>query len=225
VITVEHDADGTAQALARVTVGVRTEVVRVPLGAWHGDVDPGGLRQTPVVVLTRPQLEPLVRTGAERAGRAGVATIGASEEPLGARLLREAGTAEVLVLVTDDASSGEALVVARALEGRPLPVVPFDNPAAGRAMLRDCWVDLDVAIPSVDGAVRDRVRDAADDLGLFVDHHVVEVDPRPALGDSDRPDAVDPTLRELSAAATGVLAGRLAVRNRSWRGDTGPSAP
>ena len=28
-----------------------------------------------------------------------------------------------------------------------------------------------------------------------------------------------------SAAATGVLAGRLAARNRTWRGDTGPSAP
>ena len=224
MITVEHDADGTAQAVARVTVGVRTEAVRVPLGRWRGDVDLGGLRQIPVVVLTRPQLEPLVRTGAERAGRAHVVTIGASDAPLGARLLREA-IAEVLVLVTEGASAGEALVLARALEGRPLPVVPFDDPAAGRAMLRDCWVDLDIAIPSVDGALRDRARDAADDLGLFADHHVVEVDPRPALGDSERPDATGPTLQELSAAATGVLAGRLAARNRSWRGDAGPSGP
>ena len=124
------------------------------------------------------------------------------------------------MLVIDDASAGAALVVARALEGRPLPVVPFgDAGAAPRDAPRAAGCDLDVAIPSVDGALRDRIRDAAEHLGLFADHHVVEVDPRPALGDGDRPDAADPTPWELSAAATGVLAGRLAARNRSWRGD------
>lgn len=225
MITVEHDADGMFQAVARVTVGVRSEIVRVPLGRSHGDGGPGGLRSTPVVVLTQPHLEPLVRTGAERAGRADVATLGASDEPLGGRLLLAASTAEVVVLVTDDASAGAALVVARALEGRPLPVVPFGDDTAARAMLRDCWVDLDIAIPSVDGALRDRIRDAAEHLGLFAGHHVVEVDPRPALRDGERPDVADPTPWELSAAATGVLAGRLAARNRSWRGESGPSVP
>ncbi len=223
MITVEHDAAGVPHAVGRVTVGVRTEIVRVPLGKAQPDVDPGGLRGTPVVVLTRADLEPLVRTGAERAGRAVVTTIGASDEPLGWPLLHAAAAAEVVVLVRDLESSGEALVVARALEGRPLPVVPLDDVEACRALLRGCWVDLDVAIPSVDGALRDRLREAADGLGLFVDHHVVEVDPRPAL--AGRRGAADPTPSELSAAATGVLAGRLAARNRTWRGDTGPSAP
>jgi hypothetical protein len=223
VITVEHDADGMPQAVARITVGVRTETVRVPLGRWHGELHPGGLRQIPVVVLTSAELEPLVRRGAERAGRATVTTIAASDAPLGGRLLRAAPTAEVLVFVTDDVSAAASLVVARALEGRPLPVVPLSDDDAARSMLRDCWVDLDVAIPSVDGILRDRVRVAAEHLGLFADHHVVEVDPRPALGDHRDPDALDPTLRELSAAATGVLAGRLAARNRSWRADAGPS--
>jgi hypothetical protein len=176
-------------------------------------------------VLTRPHLEPLVRTGAERAGRAVVATVGASDEPLGGRLLLTASAAEVLVLVTDDASAGAALVVARALEGRPLPVVPLGDDAAARAMFRDCWVDLDVAIPSVDGVLRGRIRDAAEHLGLFADHHVVEVDPRPAFSDGISPGVDDPTPWELAAAATGVLAGRLAARNRSWRGETGPSVP
>lgn len=225
MITVEHDPDGMAHVVARVTVGVRTEIVRVPLGHSHGEVDPGGLRSTPVVVLTRPHLEPIVRTGAERAGRAAVATIGASDEPLGGRLLHAASTAEVVVVVADDASAGAALVVARALEGRPLPVVPLDDEDAARAMLRGCWVDLDVAIPSVHGSLRGRIRDATEHLGLFSDHHAVEVDPRPGFGDAGRPGATDPTLWDLSAAATGVLAGRLAVRNRSWRGETGPSMP
>jgi hypothetical protein len=223
VITVEFDADGVPHVVARVTVGVRTEIVRVPLARSHGEVDLGGMRSAPVVVLTDPDLQRLVREGAERAGRAVVATIVDSDEPLGEALLRAAGAAEVVLLVTELESSGEALVVARALEGRPLPVVPYDDVEAGRAMLRDCWVDLDVAIPSVDGALRDRLRDAAEGLGLFADHHVVEVDPRPAL--AERAGAAEPRLSELSAAATGVLAGRLAARNRSWRGDTGPSAP
>ena len=223
MITVEPDADGVPHVVARITVGVRTEIVRVPLARSHGEVDPGGMRSAPVVVLTDPELQPLVRAGAERAGRAVVATIGDSDDPVGETLLRAAGAAEVVVLVTELRSAGAALVVARALEGRPLPVVPYDDVEGARAMLRDCWVDLDVAIPSVDGALRDRLRDAAGSLGLFADHHVVEVDPRPALG--GRRGAAEPTPSELSAAATGVLAGRLAARNRSWRGDTGPSAP
>ncbi|HET9417628.1 MAG TPA: hypothetical protein VFP30_08840, partial [Candidatus Limnocylindria bacterium] len=153
--------------------------------------------------------------------RAVVAAIGTSDEPLGETLLRAAGVAEVMVLTTAIEWSGEAMVVARALEGRPLPVVPLDDVEAGRAMLRNCWVDLDVAVPSVDGALRARLREGAERLGLFSDHHVVEVDPRPAL----RGHTAEPSPTELSAAATGVLAGRLAARNRSWRGDTGPSAP
>lgn len=223
MITVEPGADGVPHVVAHVTVGVRTEIVRVPLARSHGDVDPAGMRNAPVVVLTDLHLEPLVREGAERAGRALVTTIRAADEPLGGPLLDAAAAAEVVVLVSDPESSGEALVVARALEGRPLPVVPLDDVEAGRAMLRGCWVDLDVAIPSVGGALRDRLREAVEGLGLLADHHVVEVDPRPAL--AGRRDTGDPTLSELSAAATGVLAGRLAARNRSWRGDTGPSAP
>jgi hypothetical protein len=222
VITVEPDADGVPHVVARVTGGVRTEIVRVPLARAHGDVDPGGLRSAPIVVLTDARLEPLVRGGAERAGHAVVATITASEEPLGSALLHAGRAAEVVVLATGLESSGEALVVARALEGRPLPVVPFDDVEAGRAMLRGCWVDLDVAIPSVDGVLRDRLRGAAESLGLFAGHHVVEVDARPALGGRR---GADPTPTELSAAASGVLAGRLAARNRSWRGETGPPAP
>ena len=223
MITVESDGDGVPHAVARVTVGVRAEIVRVPLARSHGDVDPGGMRNAPVVLLTDPDHEPLVRAGAERAGRALVTTIGASDEPLGSSLLHAAAAGEVVVLVTEPPSAGAALVVARALEGRPLPVMPFDDEVAARTMLDGCWVDLDVAIPSIDGALRDRLRGAVERLGMFADHHVVEVDPRPAL--AGRRDGADPTPSELSAAAAGVLAGRLAARNRSWRGDAGPSAP
>jgi hypothetical protein len=215
MISVERGADGMAEAVARVAVGVRSEVVRVPLGRRSGQVDPGGLRGAPVVVLTAGGLEPLAREGAVRAGRATVAAVDPAGEPLGAALLDAASTAEVLTLVVEDvAAAGEALVVARALGGRPLPALPLDDPAAARAMLRACWVDLDVALPSIEGDLRRQARSIAEDLGVFAAHHVVEVDPRPGLLGFA---VADRSLSELSVAATGVLAGRVAAAARSWR--------
>lgn len=207
--------DGTVEVTAEVTVGVETRSVAVPLGPFGGDVDPAGLRNTPVVVLTADVLEPLVRAGAERAGaaRVGLVEIGAGGR-LGARLLEAAGSAEVLTLVRPVDAAADALVVARALRGRPLPVVPFDDRAAAVCMFEGCWVDLDVAIPSIDGPRRDEARSVGIEAGLFASHHVVEVDPRAGL---DERDPAGATLHALAAAATGVLAGRIASGNRHWR--------
>lgn len=218
MIRTERLPDGTLDVVAEVTVGIGSRMVRVPLGSSAGEVDPGGLRNTPVVVLTEEGLQPVVRTGAQRAGQASVTSVRAgSDSTLGAALLDAARAAEVLVIVTTVDVAGDALVVARALGGRPFPVIPLDDPAAGRAMLRGCWVDLDVAIPSVDGGLRDRVRRVAEDLGLFTAHHVVEVDPRPSLAGAASRDVTGSTLHELVAGATGVLAGRVAAGNRAWR--------
>jgi hypothetical protein len=189
--------------------------VRVPLGPYRGDVDLAGLRDTPVVVLTSGALEPTVRAGAGRAGPAAVrlVTIGAGDW-LGAGLLEATESAEVLTLVTSVETASEALVVVRALRGRPLPVVPFDDRTAAGRMLEGCWVDLDVAIPSVDGSQREEARRVGMEAGIFSAHHVVEVDPRAGLDERD-PGAS--TLHELAAAAAGVLAGRIASGNRRWR--------
>ena len=119
--------------------------------------------------------------------------------------------------MTADALAGSVLTVARALGGRPLPVVAFDDPSAAGTMLRGCDVDLDVAFPAVDEPTRGRLREVADGLGLFTRHHVVEVDPRPAFADEDATPIAARSLHALAAAASGVLAGRVAAGNRRWR--------
>ena len=207
--------DGSAEVTADVAVGVETRTVSVPLGPYPGDVDPAGLRNTPVVVLTSEGLEPTVRAGAARAGPATVllVQVGAGDR-LGAGLLEAAESAEVLTLVTSVESAAGALVVVRVLGGRPLPVVPFDDRASARRMLEGCWVDLDVAIPSVDGPQREEARGVGMEAGIYSAHHVVEVDPRAGL---DERDPAASTLHELAAAAAGVLAGRIASGNRHWR--------
>lgn len=216
--SVDHLIDGSIEIVAEIAVGVETRQTRVPLGHFESAIDPGGLRNTPVVVLSDSALETTVRTGAERAGQASVARVEPdSEESPGAALLRASSDAEVLLVVSHGAAAGATLVIARMLGGRPLPVIALDQPTQARAMLRDCDVDLDVAVPSVEEPLRGRVRHVAEQLGLFVGHHVVEVDPRPALADVDDSPHDAPTLNELAAAASGVLAGRLAVGNRRWR--------
>ena len=223
--TVERLDDGSLEIVAEIAAGADTRLVRVPLGRFEHEIDPGGLRNTPVVVLSHPVLEATVRAGVTRAGQASVARLEpASGSFLGAELLGSSSTAEVLLVVAHGSAGAAALVVTTALGGRPLPVIPLDDPAGARALLQGCDVDLDIAVPSVDGPLRGLIRGVVDQLGLFIEHHVVEVDPRPALPDADIDGGVaaagaggGPSLHELAAAATGVLAGRVAAGNRRWR--------
>lgn len=216
--TVTRLPDGSVEIAAEIAVGVGTRQVRVPLGRFDREIDPGGLRNMPVVVLSDPGLEATVRAGAQRAGRAPLARLELEgvEFP-GAELLGGSSIAEVLLVVSQGPAAAATLVVARALGGRPLPVIALDDPASANAMLRECDVDLDVAVPSVDEPMRALIRETVEQLGLFIGHHVVEVDPRPALADRVGVGADAPSVHELTAAATGVLAGRLAAGNRRWR--------
>ncbi|HVF08996.1 MAG TPA: hypothetical protein VNC60_10500 [Actinomycetota bacterium] len=215
-LTVRHLPDGSVEVLSDIAVGIEARRVTVPLGRFAGPVDPGGLRNAPVVVLHDARVVEIVRVGVRRSGGASVAVVDLPVGSVaGAELLRAASTAEVTLVVPPDGAAPSVLVAARALSGRPLPVVPLDDHAAAHAMLRGCDVDLDVAVPSVGGATRALIRRAADGLGLFSDHHVVEVDPRPGLAQNER--AGPASLLELTAAATGVLAGRIAAENRRWR--------
>jgi hypothetical protein len=214
MIRIQRLPDGTFEAVAEVTVGVQTRTVRVPVGSDPRPVDPAGLRNTPVVVFTDPSSEPVIREGIANAGGASVRL--AQGEPLGAALLADAGKTEVLlVLAEGPAEGGSALRIARALAGRPLPVVPFDDLAAAASLFGMCELDVDVALPSIGSEARAAARAAAERLGLFDEHHVVEVDPRPALGDPA--DLTTRPLSELAAAVTGVLAARIAAGNRRWR--------
>ena len=207
---------GSVDALAEVVVGVDVRQVVVPLGHTTEPVDAGGLRNAPVVVLTDASLTRVVLAGVERAGQASVAMLRPPwPSTPGASLLEAATSAEVVVMLAlPGRTTEDGLIPARALGGRPLPVVPLDDLVAARSMLEACWIDLDVAIPSLDEAARDRARAAASDLALFHRHHVVEVDPRPGLGTEPFSGV---TLHALTAASTGVLAGRIAAGNRRWR--------
>jgi hypothetical protein len=166
------------------------------------------------VVVIDAELEPLIHRGAARAGRASVVLARSDHDPLGAVLLSASSLAEVLVMHAPPRIAGDAMVTARALGGRPLPVVPLERETDATAMLEPCWVDLDIAVPALDGPRRTQARRAVRSLGLFERHHIVEVDPRPGL-EGDSP--ADAPLHALTAAATGVLAGRLAAANRRWR--------
>jgi hypothetical protein len=215
-LTVRHRPDGSVDVAAEIAVGIETRHVTVPLGRYEEAVDPGGLRNAPVVVLRDTEGVEIARAGAHGAGQASVTVVNlATGSLVGPELLRAASSAEVVLVVALGELAAHILVVVRALGGRPLPVVPLDDDAEGRAMLRDCDIDLDVAVPSVDGPARELVRRAAERLGLFLDHHVVEVDPRPAFSETDGTGHA--SLRQLTAGATGVLAGRIAAENRRWR--------
>jgi hypothetical protein len=216
VIRTERSDDGSLVAVSEVTAGVETRTVRVALGRHGRHIDPGGLRNTPVVVVATPSSVTLVRAGAVHAGRASVQVVDQEPtDPLGARLLGGAADAEVIVVVTPASPPVQALIVARALGGRPLPAIPLSEPTRARDMLDGCWVDLDVAVPALEHPRRAEVRRTLDELGLIAGpHHVVEVDPRAALHGRS---TVTMSLSELAAAATGVLAGRIAAGNRRWR--------
>ena len=214
MIRAEREDDGSIVAVCEVTVGIDTRVVRLPLGRYGRQVDPGGLSNIPVVVVSTSGAVAFARAGAENAGRASVDVVHETPEPLGARLLDGAREAEVVIAATPRSAVVEALTAARALGGRPLPAVPLGERDAARDMLDGCWVDLDIAVPSLEGDRRAELRRNLEDLGLFTAHHVVEVDPRPGIGDRS---VATVSLSDLAAAATGVLAGRIAVGNRRWR--------
>ncbi|HEX7247696.1 MAG TPA: hypothetical protein VF351_06310 [Actinomycetota bacterium] len=215
-LSVRHRPDGSAEVTAEISVGIETRQVTVLLGRYEEPVNPGGLRNMPVVVLPDAGWVDIVRTGVRRAGRATVAVVDLTKGGVaGAELLRAASGAEVVLVVVPRGLASPVLIAARALEGRPLPVVPLGDDTGVRAMLQGCDIDLDVAVPSVDGPTRDLVRGAAERLGLFLDHHVVEVDPRPAFSEAD--DTARASLPKLTAASAGVLAGRIAAGNRRWR--------
>lgn len=211
MIRYERDEDGLV-AVSRVRVGTGEVELRVPLGPWTGaDPAPRGLAGTPVVAILDGRAADLAVAGARRSGRLRPDLIPTADDR--GALLR--ATAEVVVLPD---LSGALLAAIRALGGRPLPAIPFEDAEAVGSLFADCPVDVDVVVPAVEPA-RTRAREVALDLGLDGMHHLVEVDPRPAFAELGRPPD-GASLAELAAGAVGVLAGRVAAGNRRWRGRT-----
>jgi len=132
---------------------------------------------------------------------------------LGARLLSAARAGiEVIVVTHGDARSAE---LARILNGRPIPCA-WSGDEGPTTWLDSIRVEVDVPVPTADGRERRQLRRR---LASLTDggHRLVEVDPRPAF--EELATTRGAALADRAAGAAGVLAGRLAARNRRWRSD------
>ena len=213
-----RNGDPIVAATSGVEVGVEARSVTVTLGPWpEGAADPGGPRgldSTPVVVLMGDADLELVGSGVRRAGRNPATERLRPRADLGLELLAAMGRgAEVLVL---DGGGADELRLARALGAQPLVALPFAQPASIAAFAHDLDLDVHVVVPAHDDPMRERARSVLEPFALERLHHLVEVDPAPAF-DELGGDLEGADLDTLAAGAAGILAGRLAVRNRRWR--------
>jgi hypothetical protein len=134
--------------------------------------------------------------------------------------------------------SGVSLNAASLLGGRPVAALRIsfaDDRPRHRGVSHHsltilgqvCMVEVDVAVPVLEGAERDGVWEALRTAALEERHRLVEADGRPGLAELERAGiqaesmgrtpAEDPAFF-LAAGAAGVLAGRMAAGARVWRG-------
>ena len=206
-----------------VDVGIEDHDVTLDLGPWPADApDPAGplgLASTPVIVLPTDRWTDLATAGALRAGhRPACLRLPGGAPRLGIQMLVAVTEGADVVLV--EAGGGSQLDTARTLGGRPLAALPLDRPDEIGRYLAGCAFDVHVPLPRGDDALRARVLASIGLLQLEARHHLVEVDPIPAFVEAGV-DPADASLDALSAAAAGVLAGRLAAGNRRWRTHAG----
>jgi hypothetical protein len=213
VIRYERDGD-LLVAAADVAVGVHDVAVRVALGPWAGPPpDVGGLRGLPVVLLADDVTAALAGAGATRSGRLDpLVTTENAEAP--AALLRT--TAEAAIV---SGSTPRTATWVRGLGGRPLLALPLDDADATVGFVDGLEIDVDVPIPNGSHAARAGARAALVGARSALVHHLVEVDPRPAFEELGL-EIDGASLSSLTAAAAGVLAGRVAAGNRRWRTST-----
>ena len=216
MIAYDRTALGDLEAITEVAVGAVRRQVRVSLGPWSGDdFDPGGLRGAPVVIVPDPAWTELARRGALRAGAQPTVLILPGDAPrIGIQLL--VAYAEGVDVTIVEGGTGAVMTLARILGGRPIPALPLPDPHAVERLFEGCEVDVDVPVPSLEGGEREGMRRTIGPLALHDVHHLVEVDPRPAFDDLGL-EIAGAAPAALTAAAAGVLAGRVSVRSRRWR--------
>ena len=206
-------------AQTQVDVGIERRELTMAIGTWPSDApdpaSPLGLAATPVIVLPDPLWADLATAGALRAGRGPACLRLPGDAPaLGLQMLVAVTEGADVVLV--EGGAGPHLCLARALGGRPLPVLALPDRDAVAAMFRGCELDVHVPVPALEDPQRSHVSALLRALALETTHHVVEVDPAPAFAHAGL-DIGEASLEALAAGAAGVLAGRLAAGNRRWR--------
>ena len=136
-----------------------------------------------------------------------------------------------------DVESGLSLLVAHVLGGRPVAALRLNfadptyrhhavSPHSLTVLSEVALVPVHVAVPQLDGDARARVWEALQATGIGDRHQLVEVTGQPALDllaergvaaeTMGRSSADEPAFF-LAAGAAGVLAGRMAARDRSWK--------
>ena len=212
---------GDAVIVARTTVdvGIERYELSIVIGVWPLDAPdptgPLGLASTPVIVLPDPVWSDLATAGALRAGHQPACLRLPGDAPaLGLQMLVAVTEGADVVLV--EGGAGPHLQMARALGGRPLPILPLPDRDAVAAMFEGCELDVHVPVPALEDPQRSEVAGTLRPLSLETTHHLVEVDPAPAFAHAGL-DIGRASLEALAAGAAGVLAGRLAAGNRRWR--------
>lgn len=177
----------------------------------------------PPFVLVDPWLRPVVAAGIARAGPGGsVAT--ADDEDEVAAILQD-GVEARCVIVT--AAPSDVLIdqVTSLVErgARPIPTIAVRTGAgvtsAGLDLLCSLPSGLNVAVPSLaEDEERRRLWSSLRRAEIERRHHLVEVDPRPALDElATTTGPMDGDAVQLMAAgASGVLAGRMAATDLRW---------
>jgi hypothetical protein len=204
-------------ASATIAVGLEDHGITALLGRWPPDrADPAGplgLASAPVIVLPERATAALALAGVARAGRApAVASLEATTPAVGLALLAAAAEgAEVMVLTEAD---GRHIDLVRILGGRAVAALPSREGSGIIAWLAGTELGADIPIPTTDPDGAAHIAS----LGLEVVHQFVQVDPTPAFDEAA--DEASGDFNILTAAAAGVLAGRIAAGNRRWRADT-----
>jgi hypothetical protein len=210
--------DEVVAASATIAVGVADHDETALLGLWPADQpDPGGplgLASTPVILLPDASTVDVALAGVARAGRApAVARLDGPLPALGLVLLGAMAGAEVIVLTE---AGGQHVDLVRILGGRPVVALGGFEPGTVAAWFAETTLGADVAVPTTDPGTSSAIAS----LGLETTHQLIQVDPSPALQAGTAAD--DAPFQVLTAAAAGVLAGRIAAANRRWRADTAP---
>jgi hypothetical protein len=210
--------DDVIAASATIAVGVADRDEIALLGPWPSDrgapAGPLGLASTPVILLPDPSTIDVALAGIARAGRRpAVSRIEATTPGLGLALFAAVGAGTEVVVLTE--AAGSHIDLARILGGRAIVALPGSDAQAIAAWLRGAELGADIPLPTTDAAASAEIAS----FGLESMHQLIQVDPTPALNEAD---VRAPTFAVSTAAAAGVLAGRIAAGNRRWRAAVDP---
>ncbi len=210
--------DDVIAASATIAVGIVDRDEIALLGPWPSDggdpAGPLGLASTPVILLPDPSTIDVALAGVTRAGRGpAVAQLEATTHGLGLALLAAGGAgAEVVVLTEAD---GSHVDLVRIVGGRAVVALMTSDTQAIAAWFRGTELGADIPLPITEADASAEIAS----FGLEAIHQLIQVDPMPAL---DEATVTAPTFGVSTAAAAGVLAGRIAAGNRRWRAAVDP---